>query len=73
MPPSKILQGRCVKPGASFPGRTKFFLVGFSLAFPRFPRISKSRLNTGLEKSNLKDLNYANKLVQARIDCVNIN
>ena len=25
MPPSKILQGRCVKPGASFHGRNKFF------------------------------------------------
>ena len=25
LPPSKILQGRCVKPGASFHGRNKFF------------------------------------------------
>ena len=25
MPPSKILQGRCVEPGASFHGKNKFF------------------------------------------------
>ena len=25
------------------------FLVGFSLTFPRFPRISKNQLNTSLE------------------------
>ena len=27
------------------------FLVGFSLTFPRFPRISKNRLNTSLDKT----------------------
>ena len=49
MPPSKILQGRCVKSGASFHGRNKsVFLVGFSLTFPRFLRKSKNRLNTSL-------------------------
>ena len=26
------------------------FLVGFSLTFPRFPRISKNRLNTSLRE-----------------------
>ena len=52
MPPSKILQGRCVKPGASFHGRNKFFLVGFSLTFPRFTRISKKRLNTSLSATS---------------------
>ena len=29
------------------------FLVGFSLTFPRFPRISKNRLNTSLTKAAL--------------------
>ena len=44
MPPGKILPDRCVEQGA-------FFLVDVSLTFPRFPRISKNRLNTSLEFS----------------------
>ena len=50
MPPSKILQGRCVKPGASF----QVFLVAFSLTFPRFPRISKNLLNTSRQADFFK-------------------
>ena len=55
MPPSKILQGRCIKPGASF-HRKKVFLVGFSLAFPRFPQILKKRLNKSLKMKVEKNI-----------------
>ena len=48
MPPGKILPGRCVEPGAFFSWEKEVFLVGFSLTFPGFPRISKNRLNTSI-------------------------
>ena len=48
MPTSKILQGRCVKARGFISRQKHVFLVGFSLLFPRFPRISKNQLNTSL-------------------------
>ena len=52
IPPSKILQGRCSEPGASYHGRNKF-PVDFSVTFPRFPRVSKTRLNSLLTRPNV--------------------
>ena len=40
-----------------FISREKVFLVGFSLAFPRFPQILKKRLNNSL-RWKLKKIYY---------------
>ena len=48
MPPSKILAIQMRKARRFISREKQTFLVRFSLAFPRFPRISKNRLNTSI-------------------------
>ena len=59
MPPSNILQGRGVEPGASFHGRNKFFFNILKISAK-----SKNQLNTSLKSARSMRKKYEEELNQ---------